>query len=105
MAAVQLYHALDRGFICILPAHSISVEMVPIKELFYAFVSENFLEETVVSWMWDVRKAKGCSMMLDQHNGDTSALPNSGSFDNFIPSLFDNFTRFVTIHITFEILL
>ena len=29
--------------------------------------------------LWDVRSAKGNLMILDQHNGDTSAGPNSGN--------------------------
>ena len=29
--------------------------------------------------LWDVRSAKGCLRIFDQHNGDTSAGPKSGS--------------------------
>jgi len=29
--------------------------------------------------LWDVRCAKGAMMVLDQHNGDTSAGSNSGN--------------------------
>jgi hypothetical protein len=32
--------------------------------------------------LWDIRRAKGALMVLDQHNGDTSAGPNSGKLSS-----------------------
>ena len=28
--------------------------------------------------LWDIRSAKGSMQILDQHNGDSTASPNSG---------------------------
>ncbi len=36
--------------------------------------------------LWDVRSAKGCMMVLDQHNGDTTAGPQSGNSPSRLPN-------------------
>jgi len=34
--------------------------------------------------LWDIRRANSSLMMLDQHNGDASANPNSGISDGHV---------------------